>query len=224
MLAVYQTKTGAIELQGDTREETLWATQMQIAQLFGIDRSVVTKHINNIFKKDEIGQKSNVQKMHIANSDKPVVFYSLDVILSVGYRTNSSQAIHFRKWANKILKQYLIKGYTLNKKTILKNYDQFIKNVSDIQALLPSHITLDPKVILELVKEYANTWTKLDAYDRDSLKKEGVTKKKIKLQGEELLAAIETLKAELLRTREATNIFAQERATGSIAGIIGNVM
>ncbi len=75
-----------------------------------------------------------------------------------------------------------MKGYVLNKKIILKNYDQFIKNISTIQALLPAHVTLDPKVVLGLVKEYASTWTKLDAYDRDNLQKEGVTKKNIKIQ------------------------------------------
>ncbi len=79
--------------------ETLWATQAQIAEVFGVERSVVTKHIRNILKDGEIDEKSNVQKMHIANSDKPVATYSLDIILSTGYRTNSKIAIEFRKWA-----------------------------------------------------------------------------------------------------------------------------
>ncbi len=223
-LVIYQTKSGAIELRGDFRAETLWATQAQIVQLFGVDQSVVSRHMNNIFKDGEVDQKSNMQKMHIANSDKPVVFYALDVILAVGYRANSGKAIEFRKWSSKILKQYLVHGYTLNKKVILKNYDQFIKNVSDIQALLPTHVTLDPKMVLDLVKEYSNTWSKLDAYDRDALKNEGVTKKKVKLQGQELTDAIVTLKSELLHKKEATEIFAQERAVGSITGIVGNVM
>ena len=114
-------------------------------KLFNVDQSVVSRHLKNIFTAKEVEEKSNMQKMHIANSDKLVTFYSLDVILSIGYRTNSARAIEFRKWANKILKQYLVEGYTLNKKVILKNYDQFIKNISDIQALLPAHVTLDPK-------------------------------------------------------------------------------
>jgi len=114
-------------------------------KLFNVDQSVVSRHLKNIFTDKEVEEKSNMQKMHIANSDKLVTFYSLDVILSIGYRTNSARAIEFRKWANKILKQYLVEGYTLNKKVILKNYDQFIKNISDIQALLPAHVTLDPK-------------------------------------------------------------------------------
>ncbi|MFZ1019692.1 MAG: RhuM family protein [Minisyncoccia bacterium] len=184
-LVIYQAKSGAIEFRGDFSRETIWATQAQIAEVFGIDRTVATKHINNIFTGKEIDEKSNVQKMHIANSDKPVTYYSLDVILAVGYRTNSARAISFRKWATKILRDHLMKGYTINKKVILKNYDQFLKTVADIQFLLPEYIALDPKKILDLVKEYSTTWSKLDAYDRDMLIKTGTTKKKIKLAGSE---------------------------------------
>ena len=93
-LAVYQSETGAIELKGDWQNETIWATQAQIADLFEVDRTVVTKHIKNIITFDEIDEKSNVQKMHIANSDKPVAFYSLDIILALGYRINSKTAIN----------------------------------------------------------------------------------------------------------------------------------
>src|SRR3989338_3757087 len=99
-LVIYQAKSGAIELRGDFEHETLWATQAQIAKVFGIERSVATKHIRNILKDKEILEKSNVQKMHIANSDKPVTLYGLDLILAVGYRTNSSKAIQFRRWSS----------------------------------------------------------------------------------------------------------------------------
>jgi death-on-curing family protein len=165
-----------------------------------------------------------MQKMHIANSDKPVVLYSLDVVLSIGYRTNSKIAIEFRQWATKTLREHITKGYTINKKVILKNYEQFIKNVSDIQALLPTHTVLDPKTILDLVKEYSMTWAKLDAYDKDTLVKIGTTKKKIKFAGEELVQAILELKNQLIKKGEATDIFAIERERGSIEGIVGNVM
>jgi hypothetical protein len=165
-----------------------------------------------------------MQKVHIANSDKPVILYSLDVILGVGYRTNSKTAIEFRKWSTKTLREYLIKGYVLNKKVILKNYDQFLKTVTDIQELLPTHVTLDPATILDLVKEYSTTWAKLDAYDREDLSSVGTTKKKIKLAGAELLSAIRNLREELIKKGEATDIFAHERFSGSIEGIVGNVM
>ena len=221
---VYQTKTGALELRGDTSLETVWANQAQIAEIFNVERSVVTKHLGNILKSEEVLEKSNVQKMHIANSDKPVSYYSLDVILAVGYRANTGKAIEFRRWASGLIKSYLKEGYTLNKKVILRNYDTFMKNVGEIQSLLPAHATFNPKMVIELVKEYAVTWSRLDAYDKDELKKEGITKKKISLSGGELLLAIQELKHELLVKKEATEIFAQERMKGSAEGILGNVM
>lgn len=88
-VVIYQASNWAIELKWDISKETIWANQNQIVELFGVDQSVVSRHIRNIFKDWEIEQKSNMQKMHIANSDKPVSFYSLDVILAVWYRTNS---------------------------------------------------------------------------------------------------------------------------------------
>jgi len=223
-LVIYQAKSGAIEMRGDFSRETMWATQAQIAEVFGVDQSVISRHIKNIFQDGEIDPKSNMQKMHITNSDKPVILYSLDVILSLGYRTNSKIAIDFRKWATKTLREHITKGYTLNKKVILNNYDRFLKNVSDIQALLPTHTVLDPKKILDLIKEYSVTWTKLDAYDKNALTKTGITKKKIQLAGDELLRAISQFKDELIRKSEATDIFAIQREAGSIEGIVGNVM
>jgi hypothetical protein len=128
-IVIYQTKSGALELKGDATHDTIWATQAQIAEVFGVERSVVTKHINNVLKGGEVDKKSNVQKMHIANSDKPVVLYSLDIILSVGYRTNSKIAIDFRKWPTKTLREHITKGYTINKKRVAQNYDTFMKAV-----------------------------------------------------------------------------------------------
>jgi hypothetical protein len=223
-IVIYQAPSGAIELRGDIKSETVWATQAQIVDLFKVDQSVVSRHINNIFKDGEVEQKSNMQKMHIANSDKPVILYSLDVILSVGYRTNSKIAISFRQWATKTLHEHITKGYTINRKQISKNYESFMKSVSDIQSLLPEYVLLDPKTILELIKEFANTWVSLDAYDKDKLQKIGSTKKSIKLTGEELTLVIKSLKDELIRKGEGTDIFAQERTKGSVEGIVGNVM
>lgn len=223
-LVIYQAKSGAIELRGDFKHDTLWASQIQIADMFGSERSVVTKHIQNIFKDNELNQKSNVQKMHIPNSDKPVVFYSLDIILAVGYRTNSRTAIAFRQWATKILKQHITKGFTINHTQIQKNYQEFLKTIESIQNLLPEHIALDPKTILELIKEFSSTWVSLDAYDKESLTPIGKNKKSIHFDSLELTEAIQSLKLELIKKGEATEIFAQERAVGNIEGIIGNVM
>lgn len=139
---IYQAKSGAIELRGDFSEETLWATQAQVAQVFGIERSVVTKHIGNILKSREISEKSNVQKMHITGSDKPVAFYSLDIILAVGYCANSARAIEFRQWATKTLRTHIVDGYTINRTRIGKNYDAFMQAVADVRTLLPQYFSL----------------------------------------------------------------------------------
>lgn len=223
-IVIFQSKSGAIELRGDFGKETIWATQAQMVELFGVDQSVVSRHIKNIFTDGEIEEKSNMQKMHIANSDKPITSYSLDVILGVGYRTNSRVAIEFRKWATKTLKEHITKGYTINRRQISKNYEAFMKSVVDIQALLPENITLDPKTILELIKEFSSTWMSLDTYDKESMRPIGVTKKSIKLSEAELGEAISNLRKELIRRGEAKEIFAQERVPGSIEGIVGNVM
>jgi len=122
---IYQAKDGAIEFGADIKNQNIWASQAQIVKLFKIDQSVASRHIKNIFKDGEVDEKSNMQKMHIANSDKSVVFYSLDVILAVGYRTSSKTAIEFRKWSTKILKKYLVDGYAINKKSIAQNYQKF---------------------------------------------------------------------------------------------------
>ncbi len=226
-LIIYQAKNGAIELRGDFERENIWATQAQIAEVFGSERSVITKHINNILKDNELDEKSVCAKFaHTGNDGKTyqVQFYSLDIILSVGYRTNSKLAIEFRKWATRTLKEHITKGYTINRKQIAKNYEAFMKSVSDIQTLLPEHVVLDPKTILELIKEFSSTWMSLDAYDKETLTTIGSTKKSIKLSGEELTEAIFNLRSELIKKGEATDIFAHERESGSIAGIVGNVM
>ncbi len=223
-VVLYQTKSGAIELRGDFAHETVWATQAEIAAIFDVERSVVTKHIKNVLSVKEVSEKSNVQKMHIANSDKPVSLYSLDIILSVGYRTNSARAIEFRQWATKTLKEHITKGYTINKKQVAKNYDAFLKSIADIEALLPEHMTLDPKAVLELVREFSTTWVSLDAYDKETLKSIGSTKKSVQLSTVELLNAIGELRTELMKKKEASELFAQERQKGSIEGIVGNVM
>lgn len=226
-IVIYQGKSGAIELRGDFRKDTVWATQAQIADLFCNERSVVTKHIRNILKDKELDEKSVCANFAHTGSDGKtyqVQFYNLDVVLSVGYRTNSKIAIEFRKWATKTLKEHITKGYTINRKQIGRNYDSFMKSVNDVQALLPEHIALDPKTILELIKEFSSTWMSLDAYDKEKLTPIGTTKKSIKLDGIELIEAIMNLRTELLKKGEATDIFAQERETGSVKGIVGNVM
>lgn len=120
-LVLYKTLDENIRVEAILEEETIWLNQKQIAEVFGIDRTGVTKHINNIFSTGELKEKSNVQKLHIANSDRPVAFYNLDIILAVGYRVNSKRATEFRKWASSILKEYIIKGFALDDEKLKLN-------------------------------------------------------------------------------------------------------
>ena len=117
-LVIFETKDNDIKLDVPVDRDTVWLTQAQMTELFNVDRTVITRHVNNVFKEHELIKESNVQKMHIANSDKPVQFYSLEVIISVGYRVKSQRGVEFRQWANKILKQYVIQGYAINEKRL----------------------------------------------------------------------------------------------------------
>ncbi|MFA6273911.1 MAG: virulence protein RhuM/Fic/DOC family protein [Candidatus Paceibacterota bacterium] len=223
-LVIYQAKNGAIEFKGDFKHETIWANQAQIASLFGVERSVITKHINNILKNKEIDEKSNVQKMHIANSDKPVASYSLDVILAVGYRTNSKIAIEFRKWATKTLRQFITEGFVVNKNRIVKNYDKFLETIENLKNVLPAGVAIENKDVVELISLFADTWLSLDAYDKELIPKGKLTKKKISITGEIITENLFELRRELLEKGEASEIFGKEREKGSISGIVGNVM
>ena len=136
-IVLYQPE-GAVSLEVRLENETVWLTQQQITELFQRERTVITRHINNVFKEKELDEKSNVHFLHIANSDKPVKIYSLDVIISVGYRVKSQRGTQFRQWANKVLKEYMLKGYSINQKldSLEKRIDNRLReHDSEIQRL-----------------------------------------------------------------------------------------
>ncbi len=137
-LKIYDTPYGDIDVQIDYQADTIWLNKQEIAKLFNIDRSGVSRHINNILKSGEIEEKSNVQKMHIPNSDKPVEFYNLDIVLAVGYRANSIEASRFRKWATNVLKQYLVNGYAINEKRLSKKQEQIETLKNSLNLLIRS--------------------------------------------------------------------------------------
>lgn len=138
-IVIYQTDDGSANIDVRFVDETVWLTQAQMATLFQKERSVITKHIRNVFDEGELDEKSNVQNLHIANSDKPVKFYSLDVIISVGYRVKSLQGTRFRIWATERLKEYMIKGFTMDDAR-LKNlgggsyWKELLERIRDIRS------------------------------------------------------------------------------------------
>ena len=117
----------SLDVKVSPDEDTVWLTQKEMAQLFDVDRTRITRHINNIFEELELNHESNVRKAHFPFSDKLVTMYSLDVILAVGYRVNSKRGIQFRKWANSILKQYLLNGYVINKDRVIAYQSNILK-------------------------------------------------------------------------------------------------
>ena len=138
-LIMYQTEDGVTRIEVRLENETVWLTQAQLAELFQRDRSVITKHIRNIFSEGELDEKSNVQILHIANSDKPVTFYSLDVIISVGYRVKSLRGTQFRIWANSVLKEYLIKGVSMDDERLKQMgggsyWKELLNHIRDIRS------------------------------------------------------------------------------------------
>ena len=138
-IIMYQTEDGKTKIDVHMEDETVWLNQNQMAELFQRDRSVISKHIKNVFLENEVDAKSNVHFLHIANSDKPVAFYSLDVIISVGYRVKSHRGTQFRIWATQRIKEYLIKGFAMNDDLLKRsgggNYvKELLERIRDIRS------------------------------------------------------------------------------------------
>ena len=228
-IVIYQAKNGQIEFRGDFDRDTVWGSLKQISELFGRDKSVVSRHIRNIFRYGELEEKATVAKIATVQKEgereviREIDYYNLDIILSVGYRVDSKQATQFRIWATKTLKQYLLEGYTINKKRIAENHEKFLQAVSDVKALLPTGNAVKAQDVLELVEAFANTWISLDAYDTQNFPENGATKKAVTFTADELTQALHKFKQELLMRKHATDIFGQERSEDAVHGIVGNV-
>ena len=138
-LIIYQTEDGKTKIDVYFQGDNAWLSKAQMAELFQRDRSVISRHVRNVFDEGELDEKSNVQKMHIANSDKPVEYYSLDVIISVGYRVKSLRGTQFRIWANSVLREYLIKGFAMNDDLLKQSgggsyFDELLERIRDIRS------------------------------------------------------------------------------------------
>lgn len=168
-IGIYKTDSGAFEVR--LEKNTVWLRQEQLSQLFGRERSVITKHLRNVFSEGELEEKSNVQNLHIPGSDKPVKFYNLDVIISVGYRVKSLQGTRFRQWATRTLNEHLTHGYTLHKQRFEANAReleaalQLVKKIAQSPALQ----TDTGRGLVDIVTRYAQTFLLLQRYDQGLL-------------------------------------------------------
>ena len=124
-----------LDVNIDPYSETIWLTQSQMAILFGVDISRISRHIKNALNEEEINSQRNLRKTQIANSDKLVYLYDLDVIISVGYRVKSIKGVIFRKWATKVLKEYLLKGYVINKERSLVTNENYVRLINKVESL-----------------------------------------------------------------------------------------
>lgn len=221
-IVIYQNPDNQAVVEVKFDNETVWLTQEQLVLLFGRDQSVISRHIRNVFKEGELDEKSNMQKMHIANSDKPVTFYNLDVIISVGYRVNSKRGTQFRQWATQRLKDYLVKGYAINQQR-LEQLNQIVNVIQ--QSGKADNLQLDEaKGLLEILSNYTRSFVLLNQYDSNSLKTEKLNANiTYEIQYNEAKNAIAELKKQLIAKKEATALFGNEKDSsfeGTLQSII----
>ena len=225
---IFQTNNGSLELKTDSDIETIWANLDQISQLFNRDKSVISRHIKNIFKEEELDKNSTVaffatvQKEGKRIINRNIEHFNLDLILSVGYRVNSKIATQFRQWATQTLKQHITKGFTINESRIQQNKDLFLKTIEDLKILTENISKIDSKNLLSLIESFSNTWFSLDKYDKNVFPTIG-TKQELLINSTDLLNDLFVLKGELIQKNEASELFAQEKLQGSLQGILGNV-
>ena len=228
---LYTTPNGKVKVEMYLQNETIWLTQQKIADLFGVDRTVVTKHIGNIFKEGEL--KEEVVCANFAHTTQHGAmegktqqsvskYYNLDMIISVGYRVNSKRGTQFRQWATARLKEFLVKGYAINQKRL----DELSQMVSIIaQNTQSDDLKLnEAKGLLSVLSTYTQSYILLNQFDSHSLKTENLNKNvSYEIKYEEAKPEIGALKQKLIGLKEATSLFGNEK-DDSFRGILGNVL
>src|SRR3989344_709707 len=226
-IIIYKSPEGP-ELEIKLQNESIWMNETQIAELFSTGRSSIGKHLRNIIKTAELSEKSNVQKLPIPNSDKPVKFYNLDFIISVGYRVNSARATQFRIWATQKLRDYLIKGFVVNPKQLPEIHVAKLKELEIahklIQQALESYRAEGyERELLKIITDYANTWFVLNLYDEQKLAISNVSERKGRvLVYEEVLKNIKRFRERLKNAKQASNLFGVE-VSHKLASIVGSI-
>ena len=209
-ILLFESEDKSVTLTVTVEDETVWLSQAQMIELFGRDQSVISRHINNVFKENEVDKKSNMQFLHIANADRPVAYYSLDVIISVGYRVKSKRGVEFRKWANSVLKQYILKGYAVNNNRINQLGEV-------IRIMKRTENALDSKQVLSVIERYSVALALLDSYDHQTMTRPKGNETVYVLTYEECREVIATM-----RFGDESDLFGKEK-DDSFKGSIGNI-
>lgn len=228
-IIIYEDINGEVALDVSLENETVWLSQKQMEILFDKSKKTISEHIGNIFKEGELEKDAVIRNFRTtANDGKSynVQYYNLDVIISVGYRVKSKRGTEFRIWATKILKEFLVEGYSINQKRVQQ---KGLNDLTQTVALLKETIEksdldlVEAKGLLNVILNYSRTWTLLQGYDEDSLSKEVSAKEqKFILDFDEAKDAIAQLKRELINKGEASELFAREKAN-EFDGLIRNI-
>lgn len=186
-IVLFEAKDGVVTLDVNINNETVWLTANQMALLFDKDEKTIRKHINNIFKDEELERENNTQKMRVVGVKQLVPFYNLDVIISVGYRVKSARGIEFRKWANKVLRDYILKGYAVN-------HNRMNQLNEVVRIMKRTENQLDAKQVLSVIEKYSTALDLLDAYDHQNMTRPKGTEAVYILNYEECRAIINSMK------------------------------
>jgi len=229
-IVIYESADQAVEVRLDADQETVWLSLQQLAEVFERDKSVISRHLRNIYKEGELGKEATVAKNATVQQEgnrrvrRDIELYNLDAIISVGYRVNSSRATRFRQWATRTLREHLTQGWTLNRQ-------RFEENARELEAALtlvrkaaqsPALDTDSGRGLVDIVSRYAQTFLLLQRYDEGLL-----TDPQAQVGGtlpslEEARAGLDSLKGELMARGEATELFARDRGDG-LASLLGNL-
>jgi len=221
-IEIYTSKNNQTEINVNFDGDTVWLSLNQISSLFDRDKSVISRHLNKIFKIEELDKNQAVAKNATTASDGKtylVEYFNLDAILSVGYRVNSKQGTEFRKWATKLLKNHLKKGYTINERRL----EQLHQTIELITTKQISNID-EAKGLLEIIKNYNKSFSLLSKFDSNDLSKNDLSKNiTYEINYDEAVNAIVNLKKELITKKEASELFGNQK-DNALEGILGNIL
>ena len=213
-IILFETHDQEVKLSVSLENETVWLSSNQMALLFDRDEKTVRKHVNNVFKENELDKENNTQKMRVDGVKQKVPFYSLDVIISVGYRVKSQRGTEFRQWANKVLKQYILNGYAINEKRLLA-----LNKTVEIQSkIIANALEVEESEILRAVNLYTDALLLLDQYDHQALSKPSGRKSLYRMTYSDCRTIINQLEDSF-----SSDVFGVEKEAGKLEGILAAV-
>lgn len=220
---IFTSTDGQAQLEVALEQETVWLSQVQMAELFGKDVRTVNEHVGNVFQEGELEKEPTIRKFRIVRQEgkrqvqREIDHYNLDMIISVGYRVKSQRGVQFRKWATQVLKDHLVHGYTLNQRRLAERGIEFEQAVDLLSRTLTNQglVSNEGEAVARVISDYARSWSLLQGYDEQQLAEVGIKQPDMQpLELDEALKAIGELKQTLMAKGEATELFGQLRGDG----------